>query len=128
AANLTGRSEEEHSGGALVFPSYNLGDVIRGASDFVGVKGFTFERAMKVLRGRAAVHADGYAVDRKFPDIVYIPEDADINLPLQSVSWKRGGRTVSILLSPDKVYVYPSGYKARMEKHPGAGTSRLVGT
>src|SRR5690606_29996416 len=51
AANLTGLSEEEHSGGALVFPSYNLGDVIRGGSDFVGVKGFTYEMTLKALKG-----------------------------------------------------------------------------
>ena len=30
AANLIGRCEEEHSGGAMVFPSYNLGDSIHG--------------------------------------------------------------------------------------------------
>lgn len=128
AANLMGRSEEEHSGGALVFPSYNLGDVIRGESDFVGVKGFTFEKAMRSLRGLVAVQADGYAIDRRFPSVVFIPEDADISLPDQRVSWKKDGKIVSILLSPDKVYIYPSGYKARMEKHPGANTWRLVGT
>lgn len=128
AANLTGRAEEEHSGGALVFPSYNLGDVIRGESDFVGVIGYTYERALRTLKGLVTPHPDGYAVDNRFPSVIYIPEDADISLPDQTVSWKKNGRSVSILLSPDKVYVYPSGYKARMEKHPGAGTWRLTGT
>jgi phosphoenolpyruvate carboxykinase (diphosphate) len=128
AANLTGLSEEEHSGGALVFPSYNLGDFIRGNSDLVAVKGYTFQKAMNLLKGTVAVHPDGYAVDRRFPQVVYIPENADISLPDQTVSWTKGRKKVSILLSPDRVYVYPSGYKARMEKHPGAGTWRLIGT
>ncbi len=128
AANLTGLSEEEHSGGALVFPSYNLGDFIRGNSDFVAMKGHTFQKAMRLLKGAVAVHPDGYAVDRRFPEVVYIPENADISLPDQTVTWRKGRRQVSILLSPDRVYIYPSGYKARMEKHPGANTWRLIGT
>jgi len=128
ASNLIGRVEEEHSGGALVFPSYNLGDVIRGESDFVGVKGYTFEKALRSLKGLVTPQPEGYAVDNRHPSVIYIPEDADISLPDQTVSWKKDGKTVSILLSPEQVYIYPSGYKARMEKHPGAGTWRLVGT
>jgi hypothetical protein len=128
AANLIGRVEEEHSGGALVFPSYNLGDVIRGSSDFVGVKGYTYEKTLKSLKGLVMPQDDGYAIDNAHPSVIYIPEDADISLPDQTVSWKKNGKTMSILLSPEKVYIYPSGYKARMEKHPGAGTWRLVGT
>lgn len=128
AANLIGRAEEEHSGGALVFPSYNLGEFIRGSSDFVQVKGFAFKNVARQLAGAITVHGDGYAIDRKFPDLVYIPEDADISLPDQRITWKRDGRDVSLLLSPDKVYLYPSGYKVRMEKHPGAKTWRLIGT
>lgn len=128
AANLSGRVEEEHSGGALVFPSYNLGDTIRGESDFVGVKGYTYEKALRTLKGRVTPHADGYAVDNLHPTVIYIPEDATISLPNQTVSWKKGKKTVSLLLAPENVYIYPSGYKARMEKHPGAGTWRLIGT
>jgi hypothetical protein len=67
-------------------------------------------------------------VDKAFPDVIYIPEDADVCLPDQTVRWKQDGREVSILLSPEKVYVYPNGYKARMERHPGADTWRLIGT
>jgi hypothetical protein len=128
ASNLIGRVEEEHSGGALVFPSYNLGEFIRGSSDFVAVKGFTFKGLVKQMQGAIRVHADGYAVDKKHPEVVYIPEDADISLPDQRISWKKDGREASLLLSPDKVYLYPSGYKVRMEKHPGANTWRLIGT
>ena len=29
---------------------------------------------------------------------------------------------------PDTVYVHPTGYKLRLEKHPGAPSWRLIGT
>src|SRR5690606_12401714 len=119
---------EEHAGGALVFPSYNLGDGIRGASDFVGVKGGTYAKALRSLKGLVVPHPDGYAVDKLHPSVIYIPENATISLPDQTIAWKKGGKQVSILLAPGNVYIYPSGYKVRMQKHPGAGTWRLIGT
>ncbi len=128
AANLVGRSEEEHSGGALVFPSYNLGDSVRGDLRFIRLNGFTFKQVLRQLEGAIEPQPEGYAVDKKFPHVIYIPEDADMDLPTQRIAWESGGRSVTIPLLPGKVYLYPSGYKVRMEKHPGAETWRLIGT
>ena len=49
-----------------------------------------------------------------------------------SPSSRSGGRTrgakCRIPLSPEKIYMTPSGYKLRLEKHPGAASWRLIGT
>ncbi len=128
AANLIGRCEEEHSGGALVFPSYNLGDSIQGNSGFTRVGGLTFKQTLRQLKDGVDAKSDGYAVDKRFSNVIYLPEDADITLLDQKITWKREGREISLRLLPTHTYIYPSGYKVRMEKHPGANTWRLIGT
>lgn len=128
AANLIGRCEEEHSGGALVFPSYNLGDSVQSSTAFIRVNGFTFKQVVRQLKDSVEVHPDGYAVDKKFANIIYLPEDANISLLEQRIEWKREGRDVVLRLLPENIYFYPSGYKVRMQKHPGASTWRLIGT
>src|SRR5690606_19187189 len=42
--------------------------------------------------------------------------------------WQHDGKTQTIPIRPGKVYMTPSGYKVRMEKHPGAPSWRLIGT
>ena len=74
------------------------------------------------------VKAEGYAVDKKFPDIIYVPEDVHFDLLRQTVSWPRNNGTQNIKLLPGKTYVRPSGYKVHMEKPPGGRAWRLVGT
>ncbi len=128
AANLIGRCEEEHSGGALVFPSYNLGDSVQDSSAFIRINGFTFKHLVRQLKESVDVRADGYAIDKRFPNIIYLPEDAQIDLLDQKISWKREGRDITLRLLPENIYLYPSGYKVRMQKHPGASTWRLIGT
>jgi len=67
-------------------------------------------------------------VDKKFPEIIYVPEMAHFDLHDQTISWKNSGGERGIKLQPDKTYVRPSGYKVRMEKPPGAFRAwRLVG-
>jgi phosphoenolpyruvate carboxykinase (diphosphate) len=127
AANLFGNCEEEHAGGALVFPSYDLGEEFSGDAH-VRSMGYSFTDM--VTRYGAAMNAksEGYAVDKKFPEIIYVPEMAHFDLHNQTISWKNAGGERSIKLQPDKTYVRPSGYKVRMEKPPGAYRSwRLVG-
>ncbi|MEY2410706.1 MAG: hypothetical protein QOF48_3376, partial [Verrucomicrobiota bacterium] len=85
--------------------------------------------AVRLGVGAMDVKPEGYAVDKKFPDILYVPEDVRFNLALQSVSWAREGREHSLKLLPGFTYVRPSGYKVHMEKPPGYNrTWRLVGT
>ena len=73
------------------------------------------------LRGdRLEVHPEGYAVDRRYPNIVYLPETMSASLRLSTVSWQHEGRERSLKLLMDKMYIHPSGYSVYLEKHPKA--------
>ncbi len=126
AANLMGGVEEEHSGGALVFQSWSLGDELQVNSR--RYNGRTFEDVVRDYGDWIHVKSDGYGIDRRYPNLIYIPEDAKANLRLQTISWQRGEKSLSIPLLPDRIYMAPSGYKLRMEKHPSAPSWRLIGT
>ncbi len=128
AANLFGLAEEEHAGGALVFQSYDLGEEFSGDAH-VRRLGHRFEEVATLFADVLEVKPEGYAVDKKFPEILYVPHDANFDLHTQKVSWQNATGEHSIKLSPEKTYVRPSGYKVKMEKPPGAGRQwRLVGT
>ena len=127
AANLMGGVEEEHAGGALAFASYSLGDEFQVNSR--RYNGRTFEDVAKDYVSFIDVHPEGYGVDRNFPTIYYIPENASVSLIDKHVSWtSKDGRQNKLKLSPKNVYIAPSGYKIRLEKHPAAPSWRLVGT
>jgi hypothetical protein len=127
AANLFGLCEEEHAGGALVFSSYDLGEEFSGD---VHVKrmGHSFAEVTSLYSHLMDLKPEGYGVDKKYPDILYVPEDARFDLHKQTVSWPGGETERAIRLLPEKTYVRPSGYKVRMEKPGGNRSWRLVGT
>jgi len=128
AANLYGNCEEEHAGGALVFPSYDLGEEFSGEKHVRQLE-HNFPEALKLYSGLMDVKAEGYGVDKTYPEVVYVPEDALFDLHKQSVSWSDETGVHAIKLQPTKTYIRPSGYKVRMEKPPGANRAwRLVGT
>jgi hypothetical protein len=126
AANLFGNVEEEHAGGALAFPRYNLG------TDFDAADYRTNDRTLTDLARQEPetidLRPEGYAVDRQCPDLVYVPPDARASLSRLQMWWTQDGREASLALRPGKTYMTPSGYKVRLEKHPSTGTWRLVGT
>lgn len=127
AANLLGLCEEEHAGGALLFTRYDLSAdfaVVRVTSKYPR----TLADAVKLLGDNVALQPDGCAVDRNYPDIVYVPEDAHFDLPSQTVKWKKDGQPVTHRLKHKFTYVLPSGYKVHLEKPRGSRTWRLVGT
>ncbi len=127
AANLYGLCEEEHAGGALVFPSYDLGEEFSGDTH-VKRLGHSFAEVSSVYREHLEPQPEGWALDKKYPDIIYVPEDARFDLHKQKISWPGGKTERSIKLLPGKTYVRPSGYKVQMEK-PGPNRAwRLVGT
>ena len=128
ACNLTGVSEEEHAGGALIFPSYSLGDFTQDNAAYIRQKGYSFKQVKKLMGDAMTVHPNGYGVDKRFPKVIYLPEDAEMFLSGQEITWTREGKDKSLRLLPDHVYIYPSGYKVRMEKHPDAPSWRLIGT
>ncbi len=126
AANLYGDVEEEHAGGAIVFPSYSLGDEFQ--ADSRRANGRTFDDVVRDYGELMHVQPEGYGIDKEYPDLIYIPEAARVRLATQSITWTRDGVEHSIPIRPGKVYMTPSGYKVRMEKHPGAPSWRLIGT
>jgi len=127
AANLFGLCEEEHAGGALVFPSYDLGEDYSGELHVKG-KGHSLTEALSLNRNAMELNPEGYAVDKCFPNVIYVPEDARFDLHKQRVSWPGGANERSIKLLPGKTYVRPSGYKIRMLEPAETRSWRLVGT
>lgn len=127
AANLFGGCEEEHSGGALAFASYNLGDDFK-PDNRIRIDGHNFKETERLFGSCMRVHESGYGVDRHYSDIIYVPEDAHMNLYDQSISWKQNEINRQIPLLAGHTYIHPCGYKVHMEKHPTAPTWRLIGT
>ena len=129
AANLFGLTEEEHAGGALVFASYDLGEEFNGDA-LAKRSSHSFVEMISLFGDVMDLKPEGYAVDKKFPEIIYVPASARFDLQSQKIFWIHpDGGEQNIRLSPEKTYVRPSGYKVRMEKPPGHGRQwRLVGT
>jgi len=126
AANLFGMCEEEHAGGALAFPAYVLGQQFH-AGRTVLTKQVTFEQAMHWLGDRIEVKPERYAVDRQFPDIFYVPENADFSVLEGTIRWLRpNGEPHKLTLRGDQAYVLPWGTKIRLEKQIDGTVWRLV--
>jgi hypothetical protein len=127
AANLYGLAEEEHAGGALVFPAYDLGEEFSG-NLHVQQRGHAFAEVAERYTSLMEVMPEGYAVDREYPDIIYVPEDVKFDLDAQRVSWTRDGTEHSLPLMAGRTYVRPSGYKVHLEQPPAHTAWHLVGT
>ncbi|HET6438202.1 MAG TPA: hypothetical protein VFG59_09085 [Anaeromyxobacter sp.] len=127
AANLFGLAEEEHAGGAVAYPSYVLGE------DFFADKSFrmseaTFEQALELLGDRAEVRRERYAVDRRHPDVFYVPETAEFHVRPGVVAWEQEGTRRTLSLKAGAVFVLPSGYRVKLERQLGGTAWRLIGT
>ncbi|HTJ79803.1 MAG TPA: hypothetical protein VL357_12480 [Rariglobus sp.] len=128
AANLYGLAEEEHAGGALVFPSYDLGDDFGGYADVD--TSYTVEAVIARDPKRFALQPEGHAFDTTDSSLVLVPERTHFNLRTQSISWKSAdGGAHKLKLLAGKTYMRPSGYHVHMEPVRGQrGQWRLVGT
>ena len=127
SANLFGLAEEEHAGGALLFTRYDL------AADFAAARVIAkyprrLADALALLGDGVESRPEGHAVDRQYPDVLYVPEDAHFDLPTQAVTWTHAGQPVTLRLRAGHTYVLPSGFKVHLEKPRGSRTWRLVGT
>lgn len=121
AANLGGLAEEEHAGGALVYPRYDLGEeYVRN----LAARRHHWTEVVALFSDSFTLQPAGYGIDKKFADILYVPEDAHFDLLKQTVTWNGGG----VRLLPGKTYVRPSGYQVHMEKPAGGRSWRLIGT
>jgi hypothetical protein len=129
SANLFGLVEEEHAGGAIAFPRGNMSDRVFG--NIFGSKfkvSYTFDDVKKLLADRIDVYPENYAVDKKYPEIIYIPENADLDMYKSSISWTFNGKEHQLTMSPKKIYVHPSGHKFQLTKHPSQSMWRIIDT
>ena len=114
SANLFGNAEEEHAGGARVFPSYTLGQTF--TSDYV--KGDeTVDDVVSRNPERFELQPEGHALDIRYPEFVLVPPHASYSLLDSTVSWTDAdGKRQSIPLRAKKTYFAPDGYRVYMEQ------------
>ena len=128
SANLFGLAEEEHAGGALTFPRHNHGEEF-GADNRNRKTHHSFTEVTTQFGDLMDIKPEGYGVDKRFPELIYVPENAQFDLNRQQISWKSPSGAIQLLkLQPRFTYMLPSGYKINMEKHPAAPSWRLIGT
>ena len=92
SANLNGLAEEEHAGGTLAFTGYDLGEDFQ-LSHYYPEVDQTFDGVVARYIDRINVKPEGYAVDKNFSNIIYLPEDARIDLNSQRITWSKVGNT-----------------------------------
>lgn len=127
AANLFGLAEEEHAGGARVYPSYDLGEGFAG-NLHVQSRGHTFADVAERYRSLIDVQPEGYAIDKKYPTIYYVPENVAFDLATQTVTWTADDKEQSLPLRAGVTYVRPSGYRVHLDRPPAHQSWNLVGT
>ena len=131
AANLFGLAEEEHAGGALVFPRYDLAGEYDASVHSSQYPEHTFARAMEWLGETVEVRSEGYALDRHHPGVVYVPETARFELEPQRVRWPGPNPLLGesrIKLRLGETYVLPNGFRVHLEQPTGNRAWRLIGT
>ena len=127
SANLYGLCEEEHAGGAIAAAAYVLGQEFC-ATRLSSIPQTPFEDALSLLGNRVERMREGFAVDRQFPDIVYVPGDAEFSIRAGTLKWTDGTGIHQLPLSPERTYVLPSGYRVRLNKRPGDSAWQLLGS
>ena len=127
SANLFGGCEEEHSGGALAFPRAILGEIYLPKKTEHN-QSHSFNRLCQFLGSTIDYKSEGYAIDKTHPGIIFIPDDAQINIQKLKISWLSEGVEQTKKLLINETYVYPDGFRVNMERHPNAPSWRLVGT
>lgn len=126
AANLLGNCEEEHAGGAIALPAFDLGEFFSPGEHN---REFThcWADVLQVLEDRMDLQPEGYGIDRHYRDIYYLPEDATFNLHGQEIRWHNAAGDQKIDLQPNITYLLPSGYKINMLQPSRGQRWRLVG-
>ncbi|MEJ2579164.1 MAG: hypothetical protein P8Z68_08715 [Kineosporiaceae bacterium] len=127
SANLYGNAEEEHSGGALVFPSWDLGTDY--TEPFSGTDWLLDDVLTRDL-DRFTRQPEGHALDRELPDVILVPGGARYTMRPLRVSWTGAdGEPRSIPLRAGKVYLGPNGYRVALLRDPNnPALWKLVGT
>ncbi len=130
SANLFGLCEEEHAGGALAFPSFDHGEDLSFAQlGSRGGGGQTWEDVVRLIGDRMDPQPEGFGIDKRWPDIIYLPETARLDLRRQWIHWTRpDGSEAGRKLRAGETYVLPSGYKVEMRQGVKGQRWRLMGT
>ncbi len=123
SANIYGSAEEEHAGGALVFPGYNQGDTYFAKPSKVKN---TFAEVKENCQHFIDFKEEGYGIDKNYPHIYYVPENSNFTIDNQEIRWENESGEHSLKLLPNKIYILPNGSKFRMEGYSGALKYRLV--
>lgn len=128
SANLFGLCEEEHAGGALAFPSFDMGEDFSVAQ--LGKKvNHTWDEVVKLRGDRMTVMPDGYGVDTRWTNIIYLPETTQFDLRKLRISWtKVDGSESGKKLLVGETYILPSGFKVEMGQSVKGQRWRLIGT
>ncbi|ELP91606.1 hypothetical protein EIN_129860 [Entamoeba invadens IP1] len=107
SANLYGLAEEEHAGGTIARPSYDLGESCNAEKY---AEGYKFEE-MAEKNKNSLIMKEGYALDKQYPEgIIYVPGDSVFNIEEASIKFHFNGKEQKILLVPKVNYVLPNGY------------------
>ena len=127
SANLFGCVEEEHAGGAVAYPRYNLGQEY---TDIHTPEGLTLEHVIERNPGRFEAREDGSAVVVADPTVVLVPAGAHYSMRSQTITWTGpDGQEASIPLLVGNTYVAPNGYRVHAKHREGDATQwHLVGT
>ncbi|MCX6609481.1 MAG: hypothetical protein NTW74_01360 [Acidobacteria bacterium] len=126
AANLYGMAEEEHAGGAIAFATYILGQEFH-AEQTVSLKKVSLDLALSLLGDLAIRQPEGYAIDRRYPTVFYLPENSIFRLRTGFVTWSQNGVEQRLNLRPGNAYILPSGFRVQMEKQLSGRAWRLIG-
>ncbi len=108
SANLLGCAEEEHAGGALCFPAYNLGQEFR---DIYTPEDYNIQDVVARNPEAFEWQPEGYATYKDLPDTCLMPRGAFYSMRDQKISWGEGDDYREIKLLAGKTYVTPSGYR-----------------
>ncbi|WP_415504951.1 hypothetical protein, partial [Actinomyces slackii] len=126
SANLFGCVEEEHAGGAIALPRYNLGQEYTEKHTPAEA---TVAGAVELGAGRFQAQPEGHAVDLSDDSIIIVPGGAHYSMRSQTVTWQGPEGPHSIPLLAGRTYVTPSGYRIHAKHREGEPTQwHLVGT
>lgn len=113
STNFMGMVEEEHSGGASCFPSYNLG---QHYTDNYVRDDHRIDDVVQRESTRFDQQPEGHALDRRLDSLILVPEHSTYSLRDGTVSWTYHGKQHSIALRSGIDYMGPDGYHVRMEQ------------
>jgi len=125
AANLYGNVEEEHAGGTIAYPRLNLGENYK-SKDNKTLKGYDFDSVKQNYSDLMELQEDNYGIDKLYKNVIYLPENVEIDLHGTEIKWDYNGKERTLRLLPTYFYVLPNGDKIHMEKHPAAPAWKLV--